>query len=175
MTGDPIPDEHYVARHLTKTRIENGLPAEHAFIPKEGEHEVSVNWLGSYDESTQEAQLDCVRGVLNRRRTVRPSCRLALLNVGAAKQAVRDALEDEALGVSGSTAAIDVVEDPITDAADPLRDDPSHAHIVLPELPADHENAAAALRSIVRLEDMRPARVRSPGRSGRERDGRIRA
>ena len=162
MTGDPIPDEHYVARHLTKTRIANGLPAEHAFMPQEGEHEVSVNWLGLYDKPTQEAQLDCVRAVLDRKRTVRPSCRLALLNVGAAKQAVRDALGDEALGVSGGAAEIDVVEDPITDATDPSRNDPSHAHIVLPELPADHETAAAALRGIVRLEDMRPARVSLP-------------
>ena len=166
MTGDPIPDEHYVAHHLTPKKIGvDGLPAEHVFEPDEGEQEVSVNWLGYYGELAQEAQLDCVRAVLDCRRTVRPSHRLALLHVGSAKQAVRAALADEALGVSDSAPGIDIVEDPVTDP-DPLRNDPSHAHIVFPELPEYHETAAAALRGTVRPEDMRLAGIRQRGQIG---------
>ena len=173
MTGDPIPEEHFVARHMSKTRIESesGLPAEHAFMPG-GTHELSVNWLGYFaGESAQEAQLDCVRAVLDRRRKIRDSCRLALLNVGSAKRAVRDSLGDEAaldvLEPLEGTAAIDVVEAPI------LPDDPSHAHIVLPELPEYHEIAAAALRGIVRPQDMRPARVKIRANPGRRPGGPI--
>ena len=136
------------------------LHVEHVVAWDSHWQKIAAEWdipEGTTPESAQKIQLDRVREVLNRRRKVRPSCRLALLNVKAAKQAVRDALGDEALGVSSSTVAVDVVEDPIVCATDSSRDDPSHAHIVLPELPADHEVAAAALRDIVRPGDMRCA------------------
>ena len=160
MTRDSIRDEHHIARHLNPKKIEeSGLPAEHAFEPKAGSRMVSVNWLERFDgEPDQEAQLERVREVLGRRREIKPSHRLALLNVGSAKQAVRNSLADgAALGVLeplGVEAAIDVVEDPDLDSPVP---DPSHAHIMLPELPEYHELAAAALRGVVRPQDMRPA------------------
>ena len=155
MTGDAICDEHHVARHLSGSRIEKGTdrPARGAFLPKDDEREVSVGWLEFDGGSDQEAQLDRVRGFMGARRMFRNSCRLAVLSAGAARRVVREALEDCGPRIEGEPLRI--IEDPVE--AEPA--DPSHALIVLPELPQHRELAAVALKDLVRREDMHEARV----------------
>ena len=62
-----------------------------AFIPKQDEEYLSVNWLEYFGETDLGAAVERVREVFRSKNyQVRPNGRFAVLNVGAAKTAVRE-------------------------------------------------------------------------------------
>ena len=92
MTGDPLPDDDHFAHYCSPRQIDDdGRPAAHAFLPRESEEYLSANWL-EYFGVPRAAAIECVRDALGKKNfTLRRSGRLAVLNVGTAKKAARDA------------------------------------------------------------------------------------
>ncbi len=89
MKDDPLPDDGHVARSCTPSRVEDELPLPAAFERKADEEYLSVNWLQYWGQTVpREVALARVRKGLSTRLTLRPNGRLALLNVGAAKNAI---------------------------------------------------------------------------------------
>ena len=73
---------------------ERGLPLSAAFIPRQAEEYLSVNWLEYFGEIDLGAAVERVREVFRSKNyQVRPNGRFAVLNVGAAKTTVREGLD----------------------------------------------------------------------------------
>ncbi|MGH8658387.1 MAG: hypothetical protein ACREV4_07925 [Gammaproteobacteria bacterium] len=84
MKDEPIPDEQHITR-LCKTgglNDEQTRPITAAFMPREGEEYLSVNWVEFFCLPSREDGIDQIRQCLNTKFELRPSYRLALLNVG---------------------------------------------------------------------------------------------
>ena len=52
MTGDQLPDDDHVAYYCSSFRIDGrGLPSARAFLPRDKEKHLSVNWLEYFSDS----------------------------------------------------------------------------------------------------------------------------
>jgi hypothetical protein len=139
--GNPLPAEHYVARHCRNKDLilTNGEPtgvSESAFEPKPDESDgLSANWLEYFGDDRQHN----VAGVCSvTKLTVKRSHRIAILNVGAITTAV-------------GAANLRVVEDPIDD----LAPDTNAAHVLIKEPAALKDQAVRdALAFLVRQSDI---------------------
>ena len=99
MTGDPLPDDDHFAHYCSPRQIdEEGFPALHAFLPRETEKYLSVNWLEHFEAPSREIAIECVRRALRAKITVRRKGRLWVLNVADAKEATRG-IGNEALWI----------------------------------------------------------------------------
>lgn len=115
------------------------MPMVNAFGLRQGEDHLSVNWLEYFDETELNAAVERVREVFRSKDfQVRPNGRFAVMNVGAVKTAVHEAV--------GRTLNIDHL---------PLSDDPSHAGI----LGYSSEDLAVTveLAALVTSQDVHPA------------------
>jgi hypothetical protein len=125
--GDPLPAEHYVARHCRNKDLilTNGEPigvSESAFEPKPDESDgLSANWLEFFGDDRQH-NVAGVRSVT--KLTLKRSHRIAILNVGA-------------ITASVGPANLRVVEDPIDD----LAPDTNAAHVLIKETAALKDQA----------------------------------
>jgi len=117
--GDPLPAEHYVARHCRNKDLilTNGEPTgvtESAFEPKPDESDgLSANWLEFFGNDRQH-NVAGVRSVT--KLNVKRSHRIAILNVGA-------------IASADGSANLRVVEDLIDD----LAPDTNAAHVLIKE------------------------------------------
>ena len=147
MRNDPLPEEHQVARHCTPSRVEDGLPLVEAFTLKQDKEYLSVNWLEYFNAPDLTAAVECVREAFrNKRYTLRPNGRFAVLNVEAAKYAVHKATE-----------ALPAIKHR------PCPNDPSHAGIFGG---TTHNFAIAVqLAALVTPEDVHPAVLDETGTS----------
>lgn len=116
MTGDPIPEQDHVVRYCSATRLneENGNPLPGAFQLRKDEEYLSVEWLEYCNTADRSAQLKEVRSSLKEALDIRPSAKLALLNVGATISKVKENTPDNRV--------IDITHQPV-----PKRD--SHSGI----------------------------------------------
>ena len=124
---------------------DDGYPEYTAFLPREGEGDLSTNWMEYFNRSSCEETFQSVRGAMRdkRFRVARTSV-FAVVNVGAVKDAV-SGLDDRA----GTRRTVSVQRDP--------RDgDESHA-VILGFTSQDEAVADAIRRVVLRL---------FPGRSG---------
>lgn len=141
MKGDPLPAEHYVARHCRNKDLilTNGEPtgvSESAFEPKPDESDgLSANWLEFFGGDRRH-NVAGTRSVT--KLTVKRSHRTAILNVGAITTAV-------------GIANLRVVEDPIDD----LAPDTNTAHVLIKEPAALKDQAVRdALAFLVQQSDI---------------------
>lgn len=83
MKDDPIRDGHHVTRLCTTTKLNNDQtrPIAAAFILN-GHEYLSVNWVEYFGLPNREDAIEQIRQWLSRKLDLRPSYRLALLNVG---------------------------------------------------------------------------------------------
>ena len=90
MTDVPLPDGDHVSRYCRSSAVdERGLPLSAAFLPKQGEEYLSVNWLEYFRALDLTVAVDQVRQAFrNKNYRLRPKGRFAVLNVGVAKSAV---------------------------------------------------------------------------------------
>lgn len=89
MKGDIVPDGHHVSRLCGGSHVrEDGTIAATAFKPRSGEAYLSVNWLEHLELPDRQSQIKEVLRVLGTKRKVGNSARLAVLNVGSARDAV---------------------------------------------------------------------------------------
>lgn len=89
MHDKQIADTDHVARYCKKTAIaENGRPTPKAFMLRENEAFLSVNWLEYYRSLSLNKQLDKIRKSFPLKLT--DSAKFATINVGKTKAYVKD-------------------------------------------------------------------------------------
>ncbi len=141
--GDRVPDDDHVLRHCPGGRIgRDGDPKPAAFMLRENEEYLSVNWLEHSGQPDLAAAVRHAEGAVGRFRQLRKSCRFAVLNVGAVKTAI------------ATHAGIALRVEHL-----PLEGNPSHSGI-FGHAAADRILAldiANELAALVRREDMHPA------------------
>nr|WP_143023870.1 hypothetical protein [Pseudomonas benzenivorans] len=117
MTGPLLPGDDHVTRLCGGSHIdpETGGPSPGAFMLRQGETYLSVNWLEYFVQRNHEDRLLEIRQVLATKRAVRDSARLALLNIGRAIQHV------------GANPSLSVTHEPIGPPSP--WSDPSHSGI----------------------------------------------
>ena len=96
MATDYLPDDEHVVRHLSPRDIIRDEDTQQitgcfpqAFELKDGEDDLSVNWL-EYFDGTEPDQLAATACAISRVRAVRPSHAFAIGNVGEIKAACFD-------------------------------------------------------------------------------------
>lgn len=117
MKGDILADTDNVARLCGGSHIDpdTGAPGPGAFMPREGEVYLSVNWLEYFDQLNHEERLREIKQALASKRTVGRMALLALLNVGGTTRHV------------GQDPLLAFTHEPIDDPEFPP--DPSHSGI----------------------------------------------
>ncbi len=116
MTGRDLPNEDSVVRHAKQTQIRDGRLDGSAFLLKDGEQGLSVNWLDCFRGQSKSQQLNEVRRLI--RLTLRHSHRFAELNVGETRERI-----------GGGLDGIRFVHSPL-DADAEFEADPSHSEIL---------------------------------------------
>jgi DNA polymerase III delta prime subunit len=118
--GDPIPDEDHVTRFCQRSRIsKNGIPQATAFMLRENEIGLSVNWLEIFALSNRQEEINRIRQVYaTYMKKIRPDEKITVLNVGTFKRKVQQETEDN--------RALMVISDP-TNLNDPID---SHCEIL---------------------------------------------
>lgn len=86
-----IPDDDHVPRYCSPSTVENGKISPNAFYFN-GDDYLSVNWLEYLGERDIVSAVGVVREVLNKKLNVKRNGRIAVLNVGAIRKAVSDAI-----------------------------------------------------------------------------------
>lgn len=90
MNGDTLPNADNVVRLCGGSHLdpETGSPGPGAFMLRDDESYLSVNWLEYFEQHCHENRLLEVRRVLASKRSIGKTARLALFNVGNAIQIV---------------------------------------------------------------------------------------
>ena len=142
MKGDNIPDTDHVARLCKGSHLDDaGMPTAAAFMLRstEGSTEIylSVNWLEHLNLHDRGSEITEIRRIMSiKRKSIGATTILAVLNVGAARDKVREGTADR--------RAIDFLHEPEELQDSPARvSDPSHSGIY--NLPVDDHSAAEQL------------------------------
>jgi hypothetical protein len=141
MKGQAIPDSDHVGRYCKASTVENGEISATAFMMRETEEYLSVNWLEELKRPSRASQIRDLQEVYNKKLKVGARARIAILNVGTLRSKVQRESPDSRL--------LRVLHEP----DEP--DDPSHAGIY--EIPHDDEMIAELIAQVV-LEN-HPARA----------------
>jgi hypothetical protein len=133
MKGEAIPDSDHVARYCKGTSISNGEIQATAFMMRETDQYLSVNWMEVLNRSDRLSEI-CELQLLYSRKfnRVGATARIAVLNVGAVRAKIK-------IETSGEHLL------PITH--EPETDDPSHAGIY--GIPHDNELVAELIAQVV--------------------------
>ena len=121
MIRGQIPDEHHVVRYVKPTLVEDEAVDGSAFVLRNGETALSVNWLEAFGGDDQKHQLSEVRRLF--RLQLARNGRFAKLNVGETKRHVLESAEE-----TGAAAGIGIAAAPL-DPIDEFEADPSHAEV----------------------------------------------
>ena len=141
MKGQAIPDSDHVGRYCKASTVENGEISATAFMMRETEEYLSVNWLEELKRPSRASQIRDLQEVYNKKLKVGVTARIAILNVGTLRSKVQRESPDSRL--------LRVLHEP----EEP--DDPSHAGIY--EIPHDDEIISEVIAQVV-LEN-HPARA----------------
>jgi hypothetical protein len=141
MKGQAIPDSDHVGRYCKASTVENDEISATAFMMRETEEYLSVNWLEELKRPSRASQIRDLQEVYNKKLKVGATARIAILNVGTLRSKVQRESPDSRL--------LRVLHEP----EEP--DDPSHAGIY--EIPHDDEIIAELIAQVV-LEN-HPARA----------------
>ncbi|MBI2231658.1 MAG: hypothetical protein HYU46_21485 [Deltaproteobacteria bacterium] len=142
MKDQPIPDSDHVARHCKTSTVEGDEIMATAFMLREGEEALSVNWLEELKCSDRASEVRELQDLYARKMTrVGAGARIAILNV--------ETLQTEVENESPDRRLLRVLHEPELD-------DPSHAGIY--GIPYDDREIVAELIARVVLE-IHPARA----------------
>ena len=93
--GTPLPDAHHVARYCKPTAVQDGIALPEAFIPRNREEYISVNWLEYFSDTRNKSeQVERIRSDIQASGSLRlaASGKFAVLNVGKTKERILNAL-----------------------------------------------------------------------------------
>ena len=141
MKGQAIPDSDHVGRYCGARTVENGEISAAAFMLREGEEYLSVNWLEELKGPSRASQIRDLQELYTKKLKVGATARIAILNVGTLRTKVERESPDSRL--------LRVLHEP----EEP--DDPSHGGIY--EIRYDYEVVAELIAQVV-LEN-HPARA----------------
>jgi len=132
MIDDEVPDAHHVLRYVKPSLIDGESVDGSAFVLRESESGLSVNWLERFEGGNCPDPVAAIRDLA--RMSLASTGRFARLNVGRTKEYVpADAAE------AGVSVDLAVVQEPLS-AEHGFDADPSHAEIR--GLPDHGEDAA---------------------------------
>lgn len=133
MKGQAIPDSDHVGRYCKASTVENGEISAAAFMMRETEEYLSVNWLEELKSPSRASQIRDLQELYTKKLKVGATARIAILNVGTLRSKVERESPDSRL--------LRVLHEP----EEP--DDPSHAGIY--EIPHDDEIIAELIAQVV--------------------------
>jgi hypothetical protein len=133
MKGQVIPDSDHVGRYCKASTVENGEISAAAFMMRETEEYLSVNWLEVLKSPSRASQIRDLQELYTKKLKVGATARIAILNVGTLRSKVERESPDSRL--------LRVLHEP----EEP--DDPSHAGIY--EIPHDDEIIAELIAQVV--------------------------
>jgi len=133
MKGQAIPDSDHVGRYCKASTVENGEISAAAFMMRETEEYLSVNWLEELNRSDRTIQIRDLQSLYATKLRVGTAAQIAVLNVGALRAKVERESPDSRL--------LRVLHEP----EEP--DDPSHAGIY--EIAHDDEIIAELIAQVV--------------------------
>ncbi len=107
-----VPDDHHISRLAQPGKCIDGRVTAAAFRLRDDETYLSVNWLESLGLPTRTTQIQAIQSVLGSKLSLRPSARIAVLNVGKTRNHVTES----------SGLELEVLHQPEPD-------DPSHSGI----------------------------------------------
>ncbi len=135
MKGDTIPDSDNIARFCKPSTAPNGVIAPTAFMLRENEDSLSVNWLEFLNCPNKDSEIKEMQRIYSETfRTVSLNARIAILNVGEIRDVVRTETQDH--------RNIEALHDPIPDG------DQSHSEIH--NLKQDNEFIAELILEVLR-------------------------
>jgi len=115
MKGDTIPDNNHIARLCLPKHVDNEQIQATAFMLREGEESLSVNWLEFLNCQSRESEIEEIQKVYCAKLDVRPRAKITVLNVGDVRNKVLTESQDR--------RNLEVLHDP----EEPV--DPSHSGI----------------------------------------------
>lgn len=133
MKGQAIPDSDHVARYCRPSTVPDGEIQATAFMLREGEEYLSVNWLEALGHSDRTSEIRELQDLYARKLHVGAAARIAILNVGSVRAKVVRESQDMRL--------LRVLHEPI------IPDDPSHAGIY--DIPQDDDLVAELIAQAV--------------------------
>lgn len=140
MKGEPIPDSDHVARYCKASTVEHGEISATAFMLRETDEYLSVNWLEELRRSDRASQIRNLQELYASKLRVGTAAQIAILNVGIVRTKVeRDSSDRRVLRV----------------LHDPEPDDSSHSGIY--DIPYDDEIVAELIAQV--LLEHHPARL----------------
>jgi hypothetical protein len=138
--GDAIPDGHHVLRHVPGSKIEqDGRVNGAAFVRRENEDGLSVEWREAAGDGPVADQLQAIRATF--RRQVARSHRFAELPVGVTRERVH-----EGAAALGMVVGLRFEHEPL-EAADGKPEDPFHSEIF--GTPEDGHLRATAIGDLI--------------------------
>ena len=141
MKGDTIPDSDNIARLCKPSTAPNGVIDATAFMLRENDESLSVNWLEFLNCPDKDSEIIEMQRIYSETfRAVSLNARIAILNVGEMCNVVRTETQDH--------RNIEVLHDPIPDG------DQSHSEIH--NLKQDNEFIAELILEVLR--ENHPAR-----------------
>lgn len=114
MKGEKIPDQNHIARFCRPWQVHEEQIQATAFMLREGEEYLSVNWLEFLNCSNRENEITKLRTIYSETFTVGARAKIAVLNVGD--------VHEKVLTESPDGRNLEVLHDP-------AMNDPSHSGI----------------------------------------------
>lgn len=115
MKSDKIPEQDHIARYCKPTTVEDEQIQATAFMLREGEESLSVNWLEFLNCTSRESEIEEIRSIYSRKlKRVGANAKIAVLNVGEVREKVIKESQDR--------RNLEVLHNP-------ENDDPSHSGI----------------------------------------------
>lgn len=82
MKGQILPDSDHVARYCKGSTVDDGEVQATAFMLRDGEEYLSVNWLEDLNWPDRKSEIGALQELYSRKLSVRTAARIAILNVG---------------------------------------------------------------------------------------------
>ena len=133
MKGETIPDQNHIAQFCRPGQVDKGQIQATAFMLREDEESLSVNWLEFLNCSSRETEITEIRTIYSKKLNIAARARLAILNVGE--------IRNKVLTESPDGRNLEVLHEP-------SKDDPSHSGIY--NLKQDNELIAELILETVR-------------------------
>ncbi|HLO00634.1 MAG TPA: hypothetical protein VK208_19400 [Pyrinomonadaceae bacterium] len=115
MKGQIVPDSDHVARYCKASTVEGSQIQATAFMLRDREEYLSVNWLEDLNRSDRKSEISALQEIYSRKLSIGTAAQIAVLNVGTLRTKVASETHD--------TRWLRVLHDPI------LPEDPSHSGI----------------------------------------------
>ena len=97
MKGQAIPDSDHVGRYCKASTVENGEISAAAFMMRETEEYLSVNWLEELKSPSRASQIRDLQKLYTKKLKVGATARIAILNVGTLRTKVERESPDSRL------------------------------------------------------------------------------